>query len=871
MTSPTPLSLFDFETSNQSPVPTKKSSLPPMLTQYLEYKERFSDYIIMIQVGDFYEIFFDDATKVARILNITLTSRDKQSENPIPMCGVPVGAIDSYLEKLVDAGQSAVIISQIEGAAATKGGVPRSIDRIVTPGVRLFDTKATSESLIASVVSSSDSAFAICWSSVQSGKLWSKEVQTKEALFLELRRIYPAEIIFPSSEKGKAVDGRTSWVKDSAFQCGAVSRHRPDNNQFHTNVIGWSGASPEIQRAARLLLGYIDEVTVGKANLIRELSEYSESEILHIDARTRENLELTKELRSGAKTGTLFEFLDKTSTILGERRLKAWIEAPLKNCAAIEERYDFIDACLNSNESPTLKSTLSCVPDLERIAARIEMGVVTPLELSATREAIRSIPEIIKSLENLNCSISKYLKNELTLLDNPFEILERALDEEPSAVFTEGKVIRDGFDKSLDETRAIREKGRDWITQLEIKEKESTGISSLKLRYTNAFGFFIEITKANISRVPSHYKRKQTTVGGERFTTDELQAKESDIRSAEQDEIKKQREIFESLRQQLIPHASPLRKIANAIGTLDALLSLSEVAQNEALKRPKVNESEELIIEDGAHPVLLSHLGHECIRNSISFTQEENAFILTGPNMGGKSTFLRQIAMIVILAQMGSFVPANNVSLGIVDKLFARIGASDNLMDGESTFMVEMREASLITARATQKSLVLIDELGRGTATTDGVALAQAVFEYLKNEIQCRMILATHFHELTSLKSTIKGVENLSVKVLEEGDTILFPHVIEIGTGDRSYGIEVAKLAGLPESVLDRAAILLDTIPVTAEKNYQQKPATPKLPLQEQKELSHLRKLSKQIKEIEIDNLTPINALQFLAKIRESL
>ncbi len=801
------------------PLFPEKPKLSPMLAQYVEFKNRYPDYVIFYQVGDFYEIFFEDAVLTARALNITLTSRDKV--NPVPMCGVPVHAIDNYLSKFIDLGFSAILVSQ--EPVLGKNGVSRFIERIVTPGARLFEAQSKSSSKLASVVLRD--RFSLASVSIEEGILITRQFDSLDSLVQELKRLGSKELIVPLKIAGERLDHRTGWIRTIQTLTGTSIKFRELDSSKQITLS--ENVSVDEKDAAKLLVDFVEEVSLGKGNLIRSIEPFKEDGRLLIDARTRDNLELIEGSLS------LFSFLNRTKSVLGERVLKSWIEAPLNNIEEIKVRQDCIEYIRDEFD-------LSIIPDLERIAARIELGIVTPLELSAVRDALK-----IK----LDCRGTKFLEDRSTLLTPPKELLElldSALADNPSGIFTEGSVIRDGYHVELDSIRALRNKGRAWVTELERKERETTGISSLKLRFTQAFGFFIEVTNANLSKVPSHYKRRQTTVGGERFTTDELQAKEGEIRGAEQREVELQRMLFEEVRLKVKPFASDLRRIGKALGEIDAISTLAKVARDSDFVRPYVCNETTLSIEDGIHPCFKGNF----VSNSLP---NHKSLILTGPNMGGKSTYLRQAALIVVLAHMGSFVPAKFAKVGLVDRLFARIGASDNPSEGESTFMVEMKEASQILSFASERSFVLIDELGRGTSTSEGLAIASAVVEELIKR-GVRFILATHFHELTELQ----GVKNLRVEVLEQNGTISFPHKVVEGAGLTSYGIEVARLAGVPEEVLERAEVLLINPkgPITVK------------PIKKEPNPQHL-KLIRKIKSIDPNSLTPINALMVLSELKE--
>lgn len=876
-------------------VPAEKVSaekirkLPPMLTQYIEYKDRYPDCLILFQVGDFYEVFFDDAVTVASALNVTLTSRDKNSANPIPMCGVPIGVVDTYLDRLVDQGRSVALVSQSEPARPGKGMVARKLDRIVTPGIKLLsgNNSREDEGVVAALFPSSEQDTSLVFSNVQSGILEIRDGTSIREAQNWISRISPQELILPAEIAGKKLDRRTRWVKELERSLGERGiKFRVDapaniNSQRHlSSISGYSTLGPSGKRAVKLLTNYIDEITVEATIPITEVKMASYDGQLLIDSVTRTNLELVRNAKSGTVEGSLLHYLDRAGTAGGSRLLRQWVLAPLASVKQIKERQEAVAILKGESQQRTvIRERLKFFADLERIAARTELSIVTPRELGALRDASQYVPEVIEALNQFT-KISPLLESlgaKLSLSTKLSDLLQTALSDSLPASLQDGGVIRDGFNQELDNIRSLKQNGRSWIAELEEKERKETGISSLKIKFNNVLGFFIEVTKANVSKIPESYIKKQATTNAQRYLTTELAKLAEDVLSAEEKETKLEKELYAELRGEVLPFTPELRKLAAALSELDALISLGHLADSEGLTRPSVDDSKEVNISEGRHPVLSSLLGTNFISNSMILSAETGNFlIVTGPNMGGKSTYLRQAALIAIMAQIGSFVPAREAQIGIFDKIYARLGASDDLHEGESTFMVEMREAANIVAGATDRSLVLIDEIGRGTATADGLAIAQAILEWLVSQIGCRSLFATHFHDLTVLEDSLRTVRNVSVSSVDTGDNVIFTHEIRDGAANESYGIEVAKLAGLPFSLLKRArSILLD--------HRTQKLAEPHQPTQQislfadpirepeinqsLQETNPGLEIIESMREIDTDNMTPIEALGKLAEI----
>lgn len=862
---------------------------PPMLAQYLEYKARHTDCLLLFQVGDFYEVFFDDAQTVAKALNLTLTSRDKSSPDPVPMCGVPVAVVDGYLSRLVDQGFSVAVVSQCEEAQPGKGMVKRRLERIVTPGVRLLGGAESSgaANIVAAIYAERESDAAVAFSDVQSGKVLVRDSIALGSLRQELARIAPAEVILPGMSDGRSIDRRLKWVRDIEGQlCGGALKFRGESyilpgaarDQAFSALSGYAPLSPQAKKAVRLLLNYIDEATLGLGAKIVEVCANAFAGVMVIDGTTRANLELLRNARDGSSRGTLFEFLNETCSAAGERLLRSWIVNPLLSVSAIRERHqavrEFKARCAEREE---LRRALRCTTDLERIAARLELHVATPRELGALRDSLLQLPGIQEIILQGICRdaaeppLLAVLAKNLEAPPALAQLLSGTLADSPAPTSNDGGIIRDGFSAELDELRKLKSHGTSWIAEIEGRERERSGINSLKIRYNNVIGYFIEVTKSNLQKVPQDYIRRQSMVGGERFTTVELREREQQVLGAQAKQIALEKRLFEELKEQCLPYAADVRRVAEDLAQLDVLRCLAQVAEREDLCEPCIYEGTDLLIEHGKHAVLAKLLRGRFIANSLSLREGgKNLAVVSGPNMGGKSTFLRQNAIIAILAQMGSFVPASKAGVGIVDKIFARLGAADDLQEGESTFMLEMREMAHIISNATSRSLLLIDEVGRGTASADGLSIARAILEWIALKIKCRTLFATHFHELTELESAFPALLNLSVGSLDDGDTVIFTHEIKPGPANKSYGLEVAKLAGLPPELLSRAREVFNgiesAVPERQLNIFSQAPVRPVETAP--KDYARLRTLRDRVESIEINSITPLEALSILSELK---
>jgi DNA mismatch repair protein MutS len=871
-------------------------SLPPMLRQYLEYKRRHPEALLFFQVGDFYELFFDDAVTTAKLLGLTLTSRDKNSDKPIPMCGVPISVIDGYIAKLVGGGRAVAIVRQVGDPNARKGMMERQLERIVTPGVQVLgsDSKSRQENFLAAIfVSTLGEEFAVAYTDVRTSKIRLRDGLDREGLLAELRIVAPVEIVLPREFEGKRFDRRSNWVRDveaisESTSCVFRPFERVESDRL-SEVNGYVALSEVAKRAVHLLVGYIDEATVGQRVAFTEVEEDSYQDELIMDSGTRKHLELLSNLRDGGSHGTLLSVIDHTKTPHGGRLIREWIVRPLTSLEKISHRLDTVESLLNKERSlrGELNQKLEGIADLERLATRLELSAVSPRELAALRDSLSAMTDIRLSLGSIASRLPLLLKSIYEGLIFDVEVLrdlEKTLTDLPPISLVDGGIIRSGIDTDLDRLREIRANGKSWIAALENTEKERTGINSLKIRFNSVFGYYIEITRANLDKVPADYIRKQTTANGERYITEALKIQEEEILNAESRELKLERELFEELVSRIRPFSATLRNLSLCLAELDILASLAISAEINGFSRPELNDSRNLKIVGGKHPVLSMLLKHDFVPNDLDFYEgTREVLILTGPNMGGKSTYLRQAALIVILSQLGSFVPAQSVQIGLVDKIFTRIGAADNMMEGESTFMVEMREAGFILANATSRSLLLIDELGRGTATQDGLSLAQATLEWISNKISARTLFATHFHELTLLQQALPGVFNLSVGSKEVEGDILFTHSICVGPANKSYGLEVAKLAGLPNGLLDRAREIMSTAgqpPPSTTSGYNQLSMFAESrgrevvkvveKVIEPSDYKKIKVVAEKVLGADLNSLTPLAALNLLATVKET-
>ena len=797
-----------------------RTRLTPMMLQLIEQKEKYPDCLIFFRLGDFYELFFDDAITAARELELALTARDCGLDERAPMCGVPHHAADSYLKRLLSRGYKVAICDQVEDPATAKGLVARDVVRVVTPGTQMdpepLDARAFQ--YLCCVCRESD-AFGLAACDLSSGRFETTEFLSSNAeaqLFDELSRLNPVEFVV---NEAFANDRRfQNYLERQAVTCtvlhdGAFSSDsaRAFGLTFSDNDILWP-------RASSALLTYLSETQKRTPGQIRDIRPYKIHEYMVLDRSTRFNLEITETIRDRKRRGSLLWAIDRTKTAMGGRLLRSWLEQPLINRTAILRRQNSVAALYERfmlRES--LQEALIGLYDIERLSGRIASGSVSPRDLAALRGTLERIPSLLSMLETEEEAGLSVLREKIYLMPELTDLLNRAIVDDPPLVITDGGIIRDGYNGDVDELRDITIHGRDYILSLEAKEREETGIRNLKVGYNRVFGYYYEVSKGQLDKVPEHYTRRQTLVNAERFITPELKEKEDKIIGAEHKLKTLEHELFSVVRETVSSYLPKLQSTAEGIATLDVLLSFANVAERHRYCRPTILEDDTLVIENGRHAVVERILSGEndFVANSLELNgNDKRLMILTGPNMSGKSTYMRQVALIVLLAQAGSFVPADSASIGIVDRIMTRAGASDDLTGGQSTFMVEMSEMAAILDQATPRSLLILDEIGRGTGTSDGLSIAWSVMEYIADTrlLGARTLFATHYHELIDLGNTLPGVFNCHVDVSEQDGDIVFLHRVRPGGADNSYGIDVAKLAGMPDVVVVRAKELMEQI-----------------------------------------------------------
>jgi DNA mismatch repair protein MutS len=803
------------------------STLTPMFRQYQALKRDHPDAILLFRMGDFYEMFYEDAKLASRLLELTLTARGKGTDNVVPMCGFPHHQLEAYTARLVRAGQRVAICDQVEDPRKAKGLVRREVVRIVTPGtVTDPDQLEAKDNAWMGAVARASKRLGAAFLDVSTGEFlaWESATEAAEAwdeLGERLREFAPREIIhaedfeFPEPFKNEKLGGALLSPADAyTFS----PRPAADLLRGHFRVASLDGFGlrdrPAAAAAGGGLLQYVQETQKCGLEHINELLFHEPSSYLLLDPATRRNLELERSLRDGGRQGSFLHCVDATLTPPGGRMLRRWLLAPLLDPDQIAARHDVVDALLRRPDARSrAREQLERINDIERLLARAVGGTINPREMLALRLSLERLPDLLAALEAIDAALLRETLDTLDLCADVAERLTRALVDEPPVSLKDGGVIGGGFNTELDELRSMRKDGRAYIASLEAKEREASGIASLKVKFNKVFGYFIEVSKANLHLVPEHYHRKQTISTGERFVTPELKEYEAKVLHAQERIEELELELFRQLRAEVAGHAARLKTVARAVALVDVLTGLAETAAAHDYIRPVVDRGDGLRITGGRHPVVERSLSDKrFVPNDTELDAGGRAIaVLTGPNMGGKSTYLRQVAQIVLLAQAGSFVPAERAELGVVDRVFCRVGASDSLAEGQSTFMVEMTETANILHHSTARSLLLLDEIGRGTSTFDGLSIAWAVIEHLHAEPDGppRTLFATHYHELTELAVELDSVINLRMAVREWGDRVVFLHRVERGASDRSYGIQVARLAGVPQPVVERAKEIL--------------------------------------------------------------
>ncbi len=872
----------------------------PMMERYLEVKAQNPGSLLLFRMGDFYELFFDDAQLAAKVLGLTLTSRDKASSNPVPMAGFPYHALENYLQKLIHSGLRVAICDQVEDPKVAKGLVRREVTRVVTPGTLvdegLLDPRKCN--FLASVWPDK-AALGLAWLEVSTGRFVAAHIDPS-SLADELARIAPAECLVPdlpltatitavlAERDGMLTSRRPAWSFAKA-DCRRLLLEQFGTSTFDGFDVDEN--SPGVT-AAGALLQYVQETQKSALGHIIRLEPYRRGSSLLIDESTRRSLELTETLRTGTREGSLLSVIDETVTPMGARVLAERLANPLTDGAAIDERLDAVeeltqDAVLTRD----VRDELARAYDLERLTARVATGRATPRDLSCLARTLALLPKLKARLSARRSRRLAQLEVQLDLCGDVRSEIERALADEPPLATTEGDIFRPGYHPQLDELRGLARGGKEWIARYQAEEITRTGISNLKVGFNRVFGYYLEVTAANASKVPPDYLRKQTLKNQERYVTPPLKEHEEKVLRAEEQAIALEQELFASLRDRVAAQARRLTGTAAALAEIDVLAGLATVAARHNYCRPELCVEPILDVRDGRHPVLdrlkpsgefvpnevrLGVAPQSAERDGAASAVSGRVQIITGPNMAGKSTYIRQAALITILAQMGSFVPARSARIGIADRVFARVGASDELGKGHSTFMVEMAETARILNAATSRSLVILDEIGRGTSTYDGISLAWAVTEHLHDVVGCRTLFATHYHELTELTQTLAAASNWNVAVREDADDVIFLHQIVPGAADKSYGIHVARLAGVPREVVERARVILDSL----ESDHVDEAGRPKVPARPTRPAGRQQLTLFQadqhpildaLRELDLDRMTPLAALEKLHALRDGL
>lgn len=870
-----------------------KSKLTPMMRQYFDIKEQYMDYILFYRLGDFYEMFFDDAVRASRELEITLTARGCGLEEKAPLCGVPYHAVDGYIKKLVDKGIKIAICEQTEDPALAKGIVKREVVRIITPGT-ITDPEMLDEgnyNYVASLVKT-ENDYGVAFCDITTGLLKTTSFDSEEKLIDELIKFEPSELIV--SEKHQLPLRLIKQIEDqgitvTSFLDHAFHGHAGKKiiervmNVFSVESLGFS-EDTSVLMATGALLAYVEETAKVPLNHIGKVDIYNQSKFMMLDKFTRRNLELVETIRTKDKKGSLLWVLDKTCTAMGARRLKAWVEEPLLDLDEIQKRLNTVetlvdDLLLRSD----LRTHLRQIYDLERLTSKLVYGSINPRDLVALKQSIFVLPEIKACIAGLEGGAFETINSDIDALQDIYALIDNAIGDEAPLSVKDGGVIKTGMHPELDKLRDAVSGGKNWILGVEQSEREKTGIKTLKIGFNKVFGYYIEISKGSVKNAPEDYIRKQTLANAERYITPELKQLEETVLGAEEKAIRLEQELFAMLKSQIMVHVARIQNTARGIASLDALISFAECSYRYGYTKPKVTGKGTIQIKNGRHPVI------ERIFNETPFVPNDTLldhkshkfYIITGPNMAGKSTYLRQVALITLIAQIGCFVPADKAEIGVVDRIFTRVGASDDLSQGQSTFMVEMSELANILNNATSKSLIILDEIGRGTSTYDGLSIAWSVVEYLSkgSNIGAKTMFATHYHELTELEGKIDGVCNFRIAVKEAKDDIIFLRKIERGGANQSFGIQVAKLAGVPDAVIDRAKTILSKLEVNdINNNIQNLQSLDGLNEAEVEHVSGLVRvqdgkrfiseaLHSTLEALDVEQMTPIEAMNALYRI----
>ena len=878
------------------------AELTPMMQKYLETKETYPDCILFYRLGDFYEMFFEDAVTASRELEITLTGKSCGLEERAPMCGIPYHAVDGYLNKLVAKGYKVAICEQVEDPKQAKGLVKREVTRIVTPGTNLAPQALdeTKNNYLMCIVYIAD-RYGISIADITTGDYFVTELEDSAKLMDEIYKFMPSEIICNESFYMSGMDledlrnrlGITIYSLDSWYFDDAICRKKLLE---HFHVSSFAGLGLEDYDcgiiSAGALLQYLIETQKNSLAQLTHITPYTTAKYMMLDSSTRRNLELTETLREKQKRGSLLWVLDKTKTAMGARLLRKYLEQPLIEKQEILKRLDAVEELKSMAISrEEIREYLTPVYDLERLITRITYGSANPRDLTAFKTSLEMLPSLHYILEEMQSPLLTGIRGDLDTLEDLCMLIRDAIIDDPPLAMKEGGIIRDGYHEEVDTLRRAKSEGKDWLAKLEEEEREKTGIKTMKIKYNKVFGYYLEVTNSYKDMVPDYYTRKQTLANAERYITPELKELEDTILGAEDKLFALEYDLYSTVRDTIAGEVERIQKTEKAVAALDVFASLALVAERNNYVRPKINEKGTIDIKDGRHPVVEKMIPNDMFISNDTYLDDkkQRISIITGPNMAGKSTYMRQAALIVLMAQLGSFVPAASANIGLVDRIFTRVGASDDLASGQSTFMVEMTEVANILRNATSRSLLILDEIGRGTSTFDGLSIAWAVVEYISDTklLGAKTLFATHYHELTELEGKIENVNNYCIAVKEKGDDIVFLRKIVKGGADKSYGIQVAKLAGVPDIVIDRAKEIVEELSeedittrvseiAVKDHDSRKKPKTKKYDEVDIAQMSLFDTVKdddvlEELKNMDVGNLTPIDALNAIYRLQNKL
>lgn len=850
-----------------------KSEFTPMMQQYIECKENYPDAIVFFRIGDFYEMFFEDAYIASRELEIALTGKDAGYKERVPMCGIPFHAYSGYAEKLISKGYKVAIVEQVEDPSQAKGLVKRDVVKIITPGTITEAGLNEKENNFLAAIYETDARYTLAYADVSTGQMYLTTIEDEEALANEILSLHAKEVICLSSLKLKILNTLHDNYQIVISRCDDTSLI--DDYKYLIEGLNLEKFKDDIP-CISILINYISKTQRHNLYHLQPIKFYSSNQVLHLDPFSKRNLELTETLRQNQKSGSLLWLLDKCQTAMGSRKLHTWIDRPLIDRNEIIKRHNYVEALINNYVAKEeIKESLKTVYDLERIIGRISVGNANAKDLVQLRRSLANIPNFKKNVMALGTDDAISFANGIDTHEKLYDLLDKALVDDPPLQIKEGGMIKPLYNKDLDELKEISGSSKDWILKFEVQERERTGIKTMHVGYNRVFGYYIEVSKGALQNLTDsdHYERKQTLANAERFITPELKKYEQIVVGSTEKIQKLEYDLFIEIRDVCQGFTKSLQQLADKISTIDCLLAFAEVSVKYNYVRPEMSLKREVNIVEGRHPVIETFLKDEYVKNDV-IINSYNTILITGPNMSGKSTYMRMLALIVIMAQIGCFVPAKSATLMIFDAIFTRIGASDDLISGQSTFMVEMLEANFAIKNATKDSLILFDELGRGTSTYDGMALAQAIIEYVHEKIGCVMLFSTHYHELVLLDKTLKHLKNVHVDAKESKGGVVFLHKVLDGGADKSYGINVASLAGLPRSLIERSKKILETLEENNSTSgvnldlfnfdaYEEEPQN-----QEEEKAYNLKHA---LEILDIDSLTPREALDWLYKEKNKL